>query len=88
MTLIGAGLLWFGWFGFNAGSSAASDLSTPLLLRKLRGALWMILEGLLHKKVTALGFVSGVLAGLVAITPAAGLQPLGCLVLFHPSCAI
>ena len=78
MTLIGAGLLWFGWFGFNAGSSAASDLSTGQAfavtqIAAAAGALsWMILEGLLHKKVTALGFVSGVLAGLVAITPAAG----------------
>lgn len=88
MTLIGAGLLWFGWFGFNAGSSAASDLSTGQAfavtqIAAAAGALsWMILEGLLHKKVTALGFVSGVLAGLVAITPAAGaVQPLGALIL-------
>ena len=88
MTLIGAGLLWFGWFGFNAGSSAASDLSTGQAfavtqIAAAAGALsWMILEGLLHKKVTALGFVSGVLAGLVAITPAAGaVQPLGALML-------
>ncbi|MAS98358.1 MAG: ammonia channel protein [Kiritimatiellaceae bacterium] len=88
MTLIGAGLLWFGWFGFNAGSSAASDLSTGQAfavtqIAAAAGALsWMILEGILHKKVTALGFVSGVLAGLVAITPAAGaVQPLGALIL-------
>jgi Amt family ammonium transporter len=88
MTLIGAGLLWFGWFGFNAGSSAAADLSTGQAfavtqIAAAAGALsWMILEGILHKKVTALGFVSGVLAGLVAITPAAGaVQPLGALIL-------
>jgi Amt family ammonium transporter len=88
MTLMGAGLLWVGWFGFNAGSSVDSGLVTAQALAVTQvaaaaGALsWMILEGLLHKKVTTLGFVSGVLAGLVAITPAAGaVQPWGALVL-------
>jgi len=88
MTLTGAGLLWVGWFGFNAGSSVDSGLSTAQALAATQvaaagGALsWMILEGILHKKVTTLGFVSGVLAGLVAITPAAGaVQPWGALVL-------
>jgi len=88
MTLMGAGLLWVGWFGFNAGSSIDSGLVTAQALTVTQvaaatGALsWMLLEGILHKKVTALGFVSGVLAGLVAITPAAGaVQPWGALVL-------
>ena len=88
MTLMGAGLLWVGWFGFNAGSSVDSGLVTAHALTVTQvaaaaGALsWMLLEGLLHKKVTTLGFVSGVLAGLVAITPAAGaVQPWGALVL-------
>jgi Amt family ammonium transporter len=88
MTLMGAGILWVGWFGFNAGSSVESGLSTAQALTVTQvaaaaGALsWMILEGLLHKKATTLGFVSGVLAGLVAITPAAGaVQPWGALVL-------
>ena len=88
MTLVGAGLLWVGWFGFNAGSSVESGLKTAQALAVTQiaaaaGALsWMVLEGLLHKKVTTLGFVSGVLAGLVAITPAAGdVLPWGALVL-------
>jgi Amt family ammonium transporter len=88
MTLMGAGLLWVGWFGFNAGSSVSSGLVTAQALTVTQvaasaGALsWMLLEGLLHKKVTTLGFVSGVLAGLVAITPAAGaVQPWGALIL-------
>ncbi len=88
MTLVGAGLLWVGWFGFNAGSSIDSGLATAQALTVTQvaasaGALsWMLLEGLLHKKVTTLGFVSGVLAGLVAITPAAGaVQPWGALIL-------
>lgn len=88
MTLMGAGLLWVGWFGFNAGSSVDSGLATAQALAVTQVAAaagafsWMILEGILHKKVTTLGFVSGVLAGLVAITPAAGaVQPWGALVL-------
>jgi Amt family ammonium transporter len=88
MTLVGAGLLWVGWFGFNAGSSIDSGLVTAQALTVTQvaaaaGALsWMLLESLLHKKVTTLGFVSGVLAGLVAITPAAGaVQPWGALIL-------
>lgn len=88
MTLMGAGLLWVGWFGFNAGSSVESGLLTAQALTVTQiaaaaGALsWMLLEGILHNKVTALGFVSGVIAGLVAITPAAGaVQPWGALIL-------
>jgi Amt family ammonium transporter len=84
MTLIGAGLLWVGWFGFNAGSSISSGLSTAQALTATQvaaaaGALaWVIIEGFHQGKATALGFVSGVLAGLVAITPAAGVvQPGG-----------
>lgn len=78
MTLMGAGLLWVGWFGFNAGSSVSSSLDTARALTVTQvaaasGALaWMLIEGIGHKKATSLGFVSGMLAGLVAITPAAG----------------
>lgn len=88
MTMIGAGLLWVGWFGFNAGSSITSGLSTAQALAVTQvaaaaGALsWIVIEGIYQGKATALGFVSGILAGLVAITPAAGVvQPLGALVL-------
>jgi len=81
MTLMGAGLLWVGWFGFNAGSSVSSGLQTAQALTVTQiaaatGALvWMALEGIFHKKATSLGFVSGMLAGLVVITPAAGDVP-------------
>lgn len=88
MTMIGAGLLWVGWFGFNAGSSLTSGLATAQALTATQiaaaaGALsWVIIEGMHQGKATALGFVSGILAGLVAITPAAGVvQPGGALVL-------
>ena len=78
MTLIGAGLLWVGWFGFNAGSSVESGLKTAQALTATQaaaaaGALgWMLIEGWRHGKATSLGLVSGILAGLVAVTPAAG----------------
>ncbi len=88
MTMIGAGLLWVGWFGFNAGSSISSGLSTAQALTATQtaaaaGALtWMIIENIHQKKATALGFASGILAGLVAVTPAAGVvQPAGAMVL-------
>ncbi len=88
MTLIGAGLLWVGWFGFNAGSSITSGLSTAQALTVTQiaaaaGAItWVIIEGWHQGKSTALGLVSGILAGLVAITPAAGVvQPLGAIAL-------
>jgi ammonium transporter, Amt family len=88
MTLIGAGLLWVGWFGFNAGSSISSGLSAAQALTVTQvaaaaGALaWLIIEGVHQGKATAVGFASGILAGLVAITPAAGVvQPGGALII-------
>lgn len=88
MTLIGAGLLWVGWFGFNAGSSISSGLATAQALTATQvaaasGALaWMLIEYFHLGKATALGFASGVLAGLVAVTPAAGVvQPYGAMAL-------
>lgn len=88
MTLMGAGLLWVGWFGFNAGSAVSSSLATAQALTATQtaaaaGALtWIIVEGLHQGKATALGFASGILAGLVAVTPAAGVvRPGGALAL-------
>jgi len=88
ITMLGAGLLWVGWFGFNAGSSVSSGLSTAQALVATQvaaaaGALaWVIIESIHQGKATALGFASGILAGLVAVTPAAGVvQPYGAMVL-------
>jgi Amt family ammonium transporter len=78
MTLLGAGLLWFGWFGFNAGSAVASNGLASLALVNTHiaaavGAVaWAIVEYLKQGKATALGIASGLVAGLVCITPAAG----------------
>jgi ammonium transporter, Amt family len=95
MTLIGAGLLWVGWFGFNAGSSVSSGLETAQALTATQiaaasGALaWMLIEYFHLGKATALGFASGILAGLVAVTPAAGVvQPYGAMILGLVSAAI
>ncbi len=88
MTMMGAGLLWVGWFGFNAGSTIQSGLDTARALTMTQvsaasGALtWLIIEAVIFRKATSLGFVSGILAGLVVITPAAGVvQPSGALIL-------
>lgn len=88
ITMLGAGLLWVGWFGFNAGSSISSGLSTAQALTATQvaaasGALtWIIIESFHQGKSTALGFASGILAGLVAVTPAAGVvQPYGAMII-------
>jgi len=88
ITMLGAGLLWVGWFGFNAGSSISSGLSTAQALTATQvaaaaGALsWIVIESFHQGKATALGFASGILAGLVAVTPAAGVvQPYGAMIL-------
>jgi len=78
MTLLGAGILWFGWFGFNAGSQLATDsvagsAFTVTHLAAAAGMLgWLAVEWLVHGKPTTLGAASGAVAGLVGITPAAG----------------
>lgn len=85
-TLIGAGLLWFGWFGFNAGSAiaipgaelpvaggvAALAFANTQIAAAAAGLAWMVVEWLKDGKPTILGFASGVVAGLVVITPCAG----------------
>lgn len=88
MTMIGAGLLWVGWFGFNAGSSVSSGLLTAQALTATQAAAaagamtWILVEAIHQGKATALGFASGILAGLVAVTPAAGVvQPAGAMAL-------
>ncbi len=78
MTALGGGLLWFGWFGFNAGSALAADGVAALALCNTHlaaasGALcWTLLEGLRFGKASLLGLISGLVAGLVGVTPAAG----------------
>jgi Amt family ammonium transporter len=78
MTLIGVALLWFGWFGFNSGSAISSGqlaVSAFVATNTATGTAaltWLILDWLVYKKPTALGFGSGAVAGLVAITPACG----------------
>ena len=88
MTMIGTGMLWVGWFGFNAGSALEADGSAALAMintfvaTAAGGLFWMLMERVSGHKGSALGFCSGVIAGLVAVTPAAGNSgPFGAIVL-------
>ena len=78
MTVLGAGLLWFGWFGFNAGSALGANeiASNAFVVTHVSAAAatvsWVLAEWLMHGKPTVLGAASGCIAGLVSITPAAG----------------
>ncbi|MGH3750046.1 MAG: ammonium transporter [Micromonosporaceae bacterium] len=88
MVLLGAGLLWFGWFGFNAGSELAADGITAVAFLNTQVAAaaavigWLLVEKLRDGRPTTLGAASGAVAGLVGITPAcAVLEPLGAIAL-------
>ena len=78
ITLLGTGLLWFGWFGFNAGSAVASNglagsaFVVTHIAAAVAGLTWTLIEWVTLKQPTALGFATGAVAGLVAITPASG----------------
>jgi len=88
LTMVGTGLLWVGWFGFNAGSALAANGTASLAMINTfvatasAGLFWMITERVMGHKGSALGFCSGIIAGLVAVTPAAGNSgPFGAIVL-------
>ncbi|WP_369026574.1 ammonium transporter [Qipengyuania sp. RANM35] len=78
LTMVGTGLLWVGWFGFNAGSELEADGTAGLAMintfvaTAAAALAWMAVEKLMGHKASALGFCSGIIAGLVAVTPAAG----------------
>ena len=88
-VLVGIGLLWFGWFGFNAGSALAAGGSlatvafvSTAIAPAAAGLTWVIVEWVLRGKPTAVGIASGFLAGLVGITPAAGfVSPIGAILI-------
>ncbi len=83
LTALGAALLWFGWYGFNAGSAFGANaiaglaLLTTTIATAAAGIAWMLIEWIVYKKPTLLGLASGIVAGLVAITPAAGFVGVG-----------
>ncbi|MCE9596716.1 MAG: ammonium transporter [Spirochaetia bacterium] len=78
LTMVGTGMLWVGWYGFNAGSAVAADgvssnaFMTTTLATAVGSFVWAMLEYILKRKPTVLGFCSGAVAGLVVITPACG----------------
>ncbi|HEY8617459.1 ammonium transporter [Phenylobacterium sp.] len=98
LTLVGAGLLWVGWFGFNAGSNleangyAALAMVNTFIATAAAGFSWTLTEWITRKKASMLGMASGLVAGLVAVTPAAGFAgPVGALVLgliVSPICVV
>ena len=88
LTVIGASMLWVGWFGFNAGSAVAADgragmaMAVTQIATAAAALAWMFSEWLSHGKPSVLGIVSGAIAGLVAITPASGfVGPVGSLII-------
>ena len=88
LSVIGAAMLWVGWFGFNAGSELAADATAGMAMLVTQVATacaalgWMATEWIVHKKASVLGIITGAVAGLVAITPASGsVGPMGALVI-------
>ena len=88
LTLVGAGLLWVGWFGFNAGSNLEANgyaglaMINTLLATAAAGFSWAMVEWVTRKRASMLGLASGLVAGLVAVTPAAGFAgPVGSIIL-------
>jgi ammonium transporter, Amt family len=86
LTVVGASLLWVGWFGFNAGSGLAANgtagmaMAVTQVATAMAALSWMFSEWIIHKKPSVLGIASGAVAGLVAITPASGyVGPIGAL---------
>ncbi len=83
LTAAGAALLWFGWYGFNGGSAFGANkiaglaVLTTTVATAAAGVTWLLLEWAIFKKPTLLGIASGIIAGLVAITPAAGFVSVG-----------
>jgi ammonium transporter, Amt family len=98
LTLVGAGLLWVGWFGFNAGSNLEANgyaglaMINTLLCTAAAGFSWAMTEWVTRKKASMLGLASGLVAGLVAVTPAAGFAgPVGAIflgLLVSPICVM
>jgi Amt family ammonium transporter len=87
-SVIGASLLWVGWFGFNAGSAVTSNVNAGMAMAATQIATaaaslgWMFIEWIIAKKPSVLGMISGAVAGLVAITPASGfVNPQGALII-------
>ena len=87
LTMVGTGMLWAGWYGFNAGSAVAADgiaanaFATTTLAAAVAATVWPAMEWLSKGKPTVLGFCSGAVGGLVVITPAAGFVSLSSAVL-------
>jgi len=88
LSVIGASMLWVGWFGFNAGSAVAANGSAGMAMAVTQictaaaALTWMFIEWKLHKRPSVLGIISGAVGGLVAITPAAGfVNPMGALLI-------
>ncbi|MCE5327418.1 MAG: ammonium transporter [Planctomycetaceae bacterium] len=84
LGVLGAGLLWFGWFGFNAGSALHADslavgaFIATHVAAAVAGLTWALLDWMFHKKPTTLGMITGAVGGLVAVTPGAGfVTPMG-----------